>query len=104
MKRLPSFLQKDEVTVTPTEGYGSSGPIQGDSFTFQALFKGEHEMVVNSDGDEIVSSGRIFTSADINISVGDVIEVLGNKYDVLTVENHRDLLSGDFSHLEVVVG
>lgn len=70
MKRLPARWTPHTVIVRPFRGVGGAGPIYGDQYPLRpedgrgVYLEDAREVVLDSDGTEVVSSTRFFCNFD----------------------------------------
>lgn len=88
--KIPKFLMKDEITITPHEGEGAYGPEFGDPYTEKGHFEKGFEVVTDREGKEVVASATVFLS-DSNIKSLDKVEFEGETYEVIDGQVVRPL-------------
>lgn len=100
--RIPAWMLRQSVTVTPYLGSSAYGDIFGDPYTLRCRIEPRNELVRDRDGNETVASGRLFTVPDAAISVIDTVAWEGREYDVIDVLHHAGP-NGKTHHVEAVL-
>lgn len=100
MIRIPRFMFPTPVTFTPKSGEGAYGPIYGDPFTVQGRVEPEVRVIRGADGQDIVTSGRVFTGPGITIYPQSTVEIDGETFTVIRAALQHGP-SGEHTHIEV---
>lgn len=97
--RIPKYLLKTPATIKPLKGNGAYGEVYGTLVRTKCHVEYKRKLIVNSLGEQIVSEATAFFPPDVEITVGSLVTVHGNKMKVVGVKPFY--LSNKMSHLEV---
>ena len=100
MVKIPEFMLTTAIEVTPYLGSGAYGPMWGDPFNIRGRVQPESRLIRDSDGAEVVASGRLFLAPDVALQTQSTVFIDGIEYDVIRVSPQYGP-NGERSHLEV---
>ena len=83
--KIPGFALPQKVTIEEYKGEGTYGPKFGSKYTARARVEYGNELTRNQDGDEVVSSGRVYLDPKHKPLPGSRITVDGRTHRVLEV-------------------
>lgn len=108
MGKLPGYLKVHSITIEPLEGVYSHGNKYGDPVTHRCFVDNGTTLQLDSEGNEVVSSARVFmdSGADIPVLSRVTIQRKGAKKRVTYVIDVKERDGGGLptpDHLELVL-
>ena len=100
--RIPSYMLKQNVSVTPYTGSGAYGDKYGAAYTLRCRIEPRNQLVRASDGSETVASAKMYCFPDAEISVQDIVTWNGREFDVIDVMDEAGP-NGQIHHKEVTL-
>mgnify|MGYP001139432019 CR=1 FL=1 len=102
--KIPKKYLKDEATVFSFSGRSAfSAVYSSSSLTVKGHFEVKNQVITDSEGREIVSSGAFFTDSEnaLNIKKEDKMLIRGRPYEVLTIDEYS--IFGKIHHVVIFV-
>lgn len=100
---MPKALLSHTVAVRDYESNGPYGPSYGDSYVVSCYFEKKHELVRDSNGQEIVSSARAFMQPNHEPPPKSIVTFEGEDYEVITSARFDDPIARKPHHTEVTL-
>lgn len=99
--RVPKWLLREAVTVTPQGEMGWDGPTWGEPYTAMCHIEPGQRRVTDREGQEVIAEATAFFAPDVTLKPGDRVEWQGRAYTVIEARPLRGL--GKPSHVEVIL-
>lgn len=101
MFTIPSFLLNQNATLEVHTGNSAYGDLYSASTNIKCRFEPYTKKVIDSYGNEVVASGRMFISPSININPESRITFESTVYTVISVQKQYTI--NTYSHKEVIL-
>lgn len=101
MFKIPSFLLNQDAALELHLGNNAYEDLFAAAVNIKCRFEPFVKKTIDANGNEVVSSGRMFISPYINITPQSRITFNSTKYDVISVQNQFAINS--YSHKEVIL-
>lgn len=98
--RIPAYMLRQTVTVTPFLGSSAYGDIFGDPYTLRCRIEPGNRLLRDRDGNETVASAKMFCFPEATIGVIDTVAWNGRTFDVINVMDEAGP-NGRIHHKEV---
>lgn len=101
MMRVPGWLLRETVTITPFLRMGWDGPEYGEPYMARCHIEPGQRRVTDRQGEEVVAEATAFFASEVAVTPGDKVAWEGRNYTVIEARPLRAL--GKPSHVEVVL-
>jgi len=101
MMRVPGWLLRETVTITPFLRMGWDGPEYGDPFEARCHIEPGQRKATDRQGEEVVAEATAFFAPEVQVKPGDKVTWEGRTYTVIEARPLRAL--GKASHVEVAL-
>lgn len=95
---IPNALLIHTITIKEYQGDGPYGPSYGNPYTVQCYFEKKHELVRDSNGQEIVSSARAFMHPNYEPPPKSIVTFEGTDYEVISSARFDNPIAGAKPH------
>lgn len=100
--RMPGYMARQTVTVTPYVGSSAYEDIYDDPYPLRCRIEPHNRLVRSQQGEETVASAKMYCFPEATIGILDKVSWNGVEYDIISVMPEPGM-NGRIHHIEVTL-